>query len=489
MNRLNIKEQSLKNNKVLNNIINKSHFLSADYDFQNELGVYDYLNGEIQNSSSIKQAYILIHKTIECCLKLRSQIKITVNSGFLENKNKSDVSEYIITDEILDNLSNQISYLHSELTNINILINIQKFESDEELESTINEISILTSQKIEEFQSLYESSLGKLNKFTSDSKNILKSTSSEYEKITIDKILEAEDSASNRVQVRIRNIELSISKYHSTVQNSQDLFKDEVLSQYESLKTLSMELRDEVIKSINNSSSSSLESIQTEQSKALTSFSAKSQDEVGKINKRIEDEVREFEGKKKEIELILGEISTKHQSAANTIQADKEEKSANLFRNIGIVWLIITILLSIIIFNDYIGLIPIADIKNITPLKDLGFEWFAIRFTTITLLTTPSVYMLKESASHRAKENLYRQRGTQLSSIGAYLGEMNSEERAKLKVDLAKNFFSFHDSKPDTSNVPDFIKNMKEAIEIAKAISPQQASANTEDKKENTQKA
>lgn len=106
--------------------------------------------------------------------------------------------------------------------------------------------------------------------------------------------------------------------------------------------------------------------------------------------------------------------------------------------------------------------------------SQLTTQWFLVRFLTITLLTGPFIYLLKESASHRAKENLYRQRGTQLSSIGAYLSELDIQERTSLKKELAKNFFSFHDGKTDTQNVPDFLRDMKQLVGIAKSINSSQ---------------
>ncbi|WP_281222093.1 hypothetical protein [Photobacterium sanguinicancri] len=480
---LNIKKENNLFRKELNTLILNSMNLNDNYNFTKEVDIYNKTTESLNEASKLDDIYLSTYNILRSC----DNLKYIVND--LTPYNSTSDEKIIKTHKIKALLDTQEEFLSNQLSQLNVIINIKRIEDKDNYIATSKELKDIVRSKIKTIEDTFSISSSNLNDLINDGKVKLKTTISDYEKITVDKILETEESASNRIQIRIRNIDTNISKYQSTVQSAENSIKDETQIQYESLRKLSSELRDEVIALIDKSSSSSLESIQTEQSKALTSFSAKSQDEVSKINKKIEAEVREFEGKKKEIELILGEISTQHQSAANTIQANKEEKSADLFRYIGMGWLIFTIFLSIYIFNDYIGLFPIADGKTIIPLKDLGFEWFAIRFTTITLLTTPGVYMLKESASHRAKENLYRQRGTQLSSIGAYLGEMNSEERAKLKVDLAKNFFSFHDSKPDTSNVPDFIKNMKEAIEIAKAISPQQSSSNKEDKKENTQKA
>ncbi|PNQ58945.1 hypothetical protein C1141_12710, partial [Vibrio agarivorans] len=159
-------------------------------------------------------------------------------------------------------------------------------------------------------------------------------------------------------------------------------------------------------------------------------------------------------------------ISTAHQSNANRIQADKEQKAADWLRIIGVSGLILVIGFSIYLFNSFLGFFGEAQETD----SKLTFQWFLIRFLTITLLTTPFIYLLKESASHRTKENVYRQRGTQLSSIGAYLSELSIKERAELKRDLAKNFFSFYDERDNTKNVPDFIKEVKEVIGIAKSF-------------------
>ncbi|WP_395199867.1 hypothetical protein [Vibrio cidicii] len=80
------------------------------------------------------------------------------------------------------------------------------------------------------------------------------------------------------------------------------------------------------------------------------------------------------------------------------------------------------------------------------------------------------MYLLKESAAQRSKENLYRQRGTQILTIRGYLADLKDEQRSEVKHKLAENFFSFHNGKADTSNVPDFIKNINKAIKLAHAI-------------------
>ena len=152
--------------------------------------------------------------------------------------------------------------------------------------------------------------------------------------------------------------------------------------------------------------------------------------------------------------------------AAIAFTSCKEEKAADILRICGVVGLLSVIIFSLYLFNSYLGFFGETVITD----SQLSTKWFLVRFLTITLLTTPFIYLLKESAIHRARENLYRQRGTQLSSIGAYLAELDIEERTLLKKELARNFFSFHDGKADTQNVPDFLRDMKQLVGIAKSI-------------------
>ena len=437
----------------------------------------------ISNESEVDKFFHAVYQTRLLCSQVLDELSIIKRKTL-----------YLKKDGInpIDNITDNSTKLESKLTyilyEINILHTIDIIENSTKTSSMKKTISEILDTTLINIENKISSASKQLDKEVHRNIEKIKITIREYEKLSTDKILQSEEGASNRVDVRIRNIDASVSKYQSTVKNAINSFSDAVNDQHESLRGFSKEVRDEVVESINHVSSSGLRDIQLEQSKALNSFNEKAQVEVSKINTKISDEVRQFEAKKEEIELILGEISTQHQSAANTKQADKEEKDANLFRSVGVGWIIFTIFLSIYMFNDYIGLFPIADNKPDVPLNELGLEWFAIRFMTITLLTTPGIYMLKESASHRSKENVYRQRGTQLSSIGAYLGEMAPEERAKLKQDLAMNFFSFHDNKIDTSNVPDFIKNMKEALELAKTLNPHLPAASDKTNRENTQR-
>ncbi|UTZ33699.1 hypothetical protein HB762_20730 [Vibrio campbellii] len=256
-----------------------------------------------------------------------------------------------------------------------------------------------------------------------------------------------------------------------------DEIKKELSSQEDKITNTAQELMEKLDRNFSTQQSSNLEAVtdQTRESvnqiqiasqEAANKFHKQVDSQISEINKRIDNEVNQFEAHKLDIEKILGDISNAHQSNANRIQADKEQEAADSLRKYGVIGLIFVIIFSLCIFDSYLGFFG----TKTTTDGQLTSQWFLVRFLTITLLTGPFIYLLKESASHRSKENLYRQRGTQLSSIGAYLAELEMEERAILKKDLARNFFSMHDSKVDTQNVPDFIRDMKQIVCLAKSI-------------------
>ncbi|WP_153029962.1 hypothetical protein [Aliivibrio fischeri] len=146
----------------------------------------------------------------------------------------------------------------------------------------------------------------------------------------------------------------------------------------------------------------------------------------------------------------------------NNKQANIEKASADKLRTIGIRWLTLPIVVTLGFILHYM----IA--KGVV----LNIEWIITRFLTVSISASLAIYMLKESASHRAKENLYRQRGTQLATIGAYIADFPDEqEKMKLKTSLVNNFYSFHNGKADTSNVPDLNAQIKEIVTISKSLS------------------
>lgn len=213
----------------------------------------------------------------------------------------------------------------------------------------------------------------------------------------------------------------------------------------------------------------------------------------------IKDEVSRYQTVKSllktqldEAKEIVGILSKNAMAHEHLKQAQHEAYAYWGFQSAGLLFLFFAILMSVAIFGDSLGLrlpwlswlvefssssgaiqiqgIP-ADNANLAAQSTTSeASWFFKRISIVLLLTAPGLYLLKEAANHRTKENLYRQRGIQLASITPYLKELEESERNAIKKDLVKSFFSFHDGKADTQNVPDFLRDLKETTKIIRSI-------------------
>ncbi|MCG9724491.1 hypothetical protein [Vibrio brasiliensis] len=209
----------------------------------------------------------------------------------------------------------------------------------------------------------------------------------------------------------------------------------------------------------------------------FVSFTEKVNLELESISKKIEKEVSAFNSKRNDMDKLLEKVGLAKDADVTIEQANKEEEAANKLRKYGLFGLCIAIVLLVLFFAEYIGLNFWSDTSK--SLSDLTIPAFAFRFMTVLLVSSPALYLLKESAAHRSKENLYRQRGTQLLTIRGYLADLPDNHRAEVKQSLAENFFSFHNGKTDVSNVPDFLKNMQDAISLARNINGSPESVNS----------
>lgn len=331
----------------------------------------------------------------------------------------------------------------------------------------------------------------------------------------------------------IKNIKVrvdeSLSSISNTYQKSNLKIQDQLNKQSEQIRSITAESIDDIDNKKADAKKELLDTVDTE---------------INSIKKRIDEEVIQFEAKRKYMDQLLESVGLATNVDVTIRQANKEEKMANDLRQKGILLLYASVVLLVILFSGFVGIDLISDsgktfsnltldtafsrallpsilliigitlflsnkndvenkYKNLTTytigvylmmislllfiLQFIEFtgtalftdieptnkpepEDFVFRFMTVLLVSSPALYMLKESASHRAKENLYRQRGTQLVSISGYLSDLPDAPRAEVKQRLADNFFSFHDKKADTSNVPDFLKNMNDAVKLAKQV-------------------
>ena len=183
--------------------------------------------------------------------------------------------------------------------------------------------------------------------------------------------------------------------------------------------------------------------------------------EIELLRKTVEADEIAFRSLFKEMKKLYKIAGDGKLSDQNIKQADEEKIAADKMRYFGV-----GLLFVLIGFASWF-LVLLTEL----PANTSYLSWFLPRFLTLTFCSMPAIYLLKESASHRHKENLYRQRGTQLATLGSYLADFNNDDkRMDVKSELIKNFYSFNDGKADTSNVPDFIKQMKEFAAVTKTF-------------------
>ncbi|MBE8557938.1 hypothetical protein [Vibrio sp. OPT24] len=243
------------------------------------------------------------------------------------------------------------------------------------------------------------------------------------------------------------------------------------------------------IKRMSSQSSERLEELKKVQDGALQSFNGAIDDRIDSISGRIDTEVSAFESKKIALENVIGAIGGASMSHEHKEQARQEFRAFVFFQLTGFIMLMLAIASTLTIFGSSLGfkvpmLESIFSVVELTSVDKLSADlttstepsslvWFLQRISLVLLLTAPGIFLLKEATIHRQKENLYRQRGIQLAAIEPFIDEFPDDEKVKIKKELVKNFFTFHDGKSDTKNVPDFIRDMKEAVGIAKSINAQ----------------
>ncbi|CAH7126489.1 hypothetical protein VCHA57P526_20533 [Vibrio chagasii] len=279
------------------------------------------------------------------------------------------------------------------------------------------------------------------------------------------KNIEMISSESQKVLASIKNFELDIkADLEST--------RDDTLSDF---NTTFKQQSTKVESSINELKSKLTESI----SKESQTLDSKLNGLNDILEKEIRKEVSVFANQKDKITQVLGSLSEFRRAKSDIAHADEQKNEANKFRFYG-VWMMLLPLFSFIVFFVEVTSGQNGTYLSFTFPSDLS--GYLLRFLTIVLFSSPSVYLLKESAYHRKQELIYRNRGIQLSSIGAFLDDFEPEHRTKVKMDLVRTFYSSPDSKIDTSHVPDVMQQIKDVAALSKSLSkivnPQASSAN-----------
>ncbi|EKO3457396.1 hypothetical protein NTH37_003611 [Vibrio fluvialis] len=285
-----------------------------------------------------------------------------------------------------------------------------------------------------------------------------------------------------------KNIELntSIANIKSSISSAVQESKDSVLEEVYNLQDDALLLKTE----ISNASKQLTKDLELETEKVKKVLLQSMNDEIAQYKK-----VKELLNLQvKNATDIVGTLSKKAMAHEHILQANREFKTFLVHQILGVIFLLGAVAMSIAIFSNSLGINvpwlswlvsvssptqPIVDPANgqvittnassLIP-EEAGSLWFFKRMSILILLTAPGIYFLKEAAVHRSKENVYRQRGVQLAAIAPYLNELEPCERQGIKKDLVKTFFSFHDGKADTKNVPDFLRDLKETMKIVRSI-------------------
>ncbi|HHF0514331.1 hypothetical protein AB6D72_18480 [Vibrio alginolyticus] len=380
--------------------------------------------------------------------------------------------------------------IENKLNTLGVLLNRQKIEQEditsirEQLKDCVEESKRQIDEHNVELKKQLENALTHIQNAQNSHNADMGSYIRDVKKEIRQEISQLESESLNRIMVARQSVEKTIESGYRQLDQMKESLDSISDNELNNIRQSIHEVQHRALENIRTESSNVSSSFQDHLSTTINSFDKHYNSKISGINKRIDDEVKAFELKRGDMDALLEKVGIAQDADVTITQANKELKSATWLRWTGLGFMCCSIALLIYFFRYYIGFSDVPEGVTLPDLKDLGFEFFALRFMTVILVSSPAIYLLKESAAHRAKENLYRQRGTQLLTIRGYLADLSDEQRSEVKHKLAENFFSFHNGKVDTSNVPDFIKNMNEAVKLAHAIKT--PSTNEPSKKEQT---
>ncbi|MCG7495612.1 hypothetical protein MHO82_01890 [Vibrio sp. Of7-15] len=463
---------------------------------QSQLGSIQSSLSYVEKDWPIDAIFVQIHKAFSASTEIHN---VFSQPG---QKNLNDISH--LTLSLNDSLNKALSHLRDEQSNSKlqeeITANIKELEEKElrlvELQNNIErQYSHLTDYKKE----------------LDDAFKVSKKKISDYPNQHLEYIKDEVESLKVELSTIIERTQLECTS----------ISNDSI----EEIKSNLVSFEHESIKKINNISSKQLEALNKEHLAAetrlnetlsnalengekknlsylkqvgnmITKQQSELQDEITSqtmgLKDLINEEVRTYQDLKDNLQNEFNEKVAKLEKqlsiVTSGVMADQHIKQANTERYVY--WILQIAGFAFMLAAIYAGAIFFSEITNVRlpffQKPDLVIHvdgslaanqnpmtLMFMRLSMIILLTAPAIYLLKEASVHRHKENIYRQRGIQLATISPYLEELEKDERAAIKKDLVASFFQFHDGKVDTQNVPDFLKDMKEAVGIAKSLNSQ----------------
>lgn len=262
----------------------------------------------------------------------------------------------------------------------------------------------------------------------------------------------------------IKNAALEASKELTELRNSAkselDTNKTKLLDSFEQEVSSETSKLGEAIRSLEDKLVTEITDIQDSLDARVVSLNSD-------LEKAIKVEVRSFANQKNKLTQVLGSLSEFRRAKSDISNADYQRQQADSLRLYGLSSMLLPLLAFVLFFVSIEHLegsySAIVNLPN-------DVSGYLIRFLTIILFSSPSVYLLKESAYHRKQELVYRNRGVQLGSIGAFLEDVPTEIKTIIKQDLVKTFYGPADGKADVSNVPDMIQQIKDVALLSKSL-------------------
>ncbi|OED88629.1 hypothetical protein [Vibrio cyclitrophicus] len=263
----------------------------------------------------------------------------------------------------------------------------------------------------------------------------------------------------------IKSAALEASKELTELRNSAklelDANKDKLLDSFEQEVSSETSKLGQAIRSLEDKLVNEITDIQDSLDARVVSLNSE-------LEKAIKVEVKSFANQKNKLTQVLGSLSEFRRAKSDISNADYQRQQADSLRRYGLSSMLLPLLAFVLFFvsienqeGAYSAIVTLpSDVSG-----------YLIRFLTIILFSSPSVYLLKESAYHRKQELVYRNRGVQLGSIGAFLEDVPAEVKTTIKQDLVKTFYGPADGKADVSNVPDMVQQIKDVALLSKTLS------------------
>jgi hypothetical protein len=181
----------------------------------------------------------------------------------------------------------------------------------------------------------------------------------------------------------------------------------------------------------------------------LNALEATAGNEISKITSAYSDALLEIEGKKTEIDNILGHVSGRAVAGDYEKSATEEKNKADWLRRGSLLCMALIAVSLGYSFWETIG-------------TEFNWQKSLFRITLTFLLSVPAAYLARESAKHREQQYQHLQTSLDLKAISPFLASLPDEEQHKIKIAIASKLFAGRDF--SKTSVDPFPLNTQEII-------------------------